>query len=351
MRKYNYSYLEKLALPPYTVSLMNQIERLDSRKYFLSKTYSETLPYLEKLARIQSVKASNEIEGIITTDERIKAIVNEKVAPKNHSEQEIAGYRDALDYIHTNFNKIKEIDSKEILHINKIMQSKNEDKDIIGGEYKKENVNIVRIDNFGHKHLRFKTVDYKFVNKNMQYMLESYDYFSNSNKINSLLLIACFILDFLCIHPFKDGNGRMSRLLSVLLLEKNGYDVVKYISFENEISKSRDYYYESLQESSYKWHENKNDYIPFINNFLYTLLRCYRELNKRFVLVKDKKPTKKQRVYELIKLNIVPTSKSELIQMLPDVKPRTIELTLNELMKNKKIKKIGTFKNAKYETL
>jgi Fic family protein len=226
------------------------------------------------------------------------------------------------------------------------MQSKNNR--IKGGVFKNKNVNIIEIDNFGHPHLRFKTVDYKFVNSAMQDLTTAFSWAFNNDKIDVLLLIPCFILDFLCIHPFRDGNGRMSRLLSVLLLYQTGYDVVKYISFENEINKTRDYYYDSLHQSSINWHTNKHDYMPFVENFLFMILRCYKEINNRFILVKNKKPTKAQRIYEIIKLNPCPTSKKNIKEMMPDTAIRTIELTLNKLVNQNKINRIGSKKQSTY---
>jgi Fic family protein len=349
MKTYNYDFLRNISIPAGIVSILNEISRLNQKTEIFQNQYSDIFLNLEDIAKIQSVKASNEIEGIVATDERIKAIVNEKIEPVGKSEQEIAGYKDALNYIHTNYKKI-DVTIKDILEINEIMQDRNNE--VQGGVFKNKNVNVIEIDEFNHAKLRFKTVDYKQVDDAMEQVELSYMSAIGESSINQLLLIPCFILDFLCIHPFVDGNGRMSRLLSVLLLYQNNCNVIKYISFENEINKHKHYYYDSLKDSSLNWHQNQNSYFPFIENFLLTLLRCYKELDKRFVLVKNKRPTKKQRVYELIKLNIVPTSKSDIVKMIPDAKIRTIELALNELVKNKKIKKIGTSnKTTKYKTI
>ena len=170
---------------------------------------------------------------------------------------------------------------------------------------------------------------------------------SNAN-INQLLLIPCVILDFLCIHPFRDGNGRMSRLLSLLLLYKNGYDAGKYISFEEQINNYKAYYYEALKESSAGWHTNENDYVPFIQNFLSMLYMCYKELDKRFAVLHGKRITKKARVEATVLNSLTPISKAEIGKILPDVSPTTVEAVLGAMVREGSIKKIGSARNVRY---
>ena len=170
----------------------------------------------------------------------------------------------------------------------------------------------------------------------------------DDSEINQLLLIPCVILDFLCIHPFQDGNGRMSRLLSLLLMYKNGFDVSKYISFEEQINLSKGSYYEALRQSSIDWHENKNDYIPFMENFLFTLYLCYKELDKRFLTLKSGKVSKAKRIEEIVLSAFIPISKKEIQDLLPDISVSTIERVLSEMLKDGKISKIGATNSAKY---
>ncbi|MDR0508642.1 MAG: Fic family protein [Candidatus Methanoplasma sp.] len=166
--------------------------------------------------------------------------------------------------------------------------------------------------------------------------------------IDPLILIPCFILDFLCIHPFSDGNGRMSRLLTLLLMYKNGIDTGKYISFEGQINESKERYYESLRRSSDGWHTNSNDYIPFIENFILTLFACCKELDRRFDVVGDKKANKGNRIEAIIKNSIGPISKKEIEELLPDISRTTIEAKLAKFQKQGKIEKIGSYKDARY---
>ena len=171
---------------------------------------------------------------------------------------------------------------------------------------------------------------------------------STDDRINQLLLIPCVILDFLCIHPFRDGNGRISRLLSLLLLYKNDYDVGKYVSFEEQINIRKTYYYEALQLSSDSWHTNENSYFPFIENFLSTLYMCYKELDKRFAVVHGKKITKKARIEATVLNSLTPLSKAEICKILPDVSPTTVEAVLGAMVKEGEIRRIGAGRASRY---
>ena len=170
----------------------------------------------------------------------------------------------------------------------------------------------------------------------------------NDANINQLLLISCVILDFLCIHPFRDGNGRMSRLLSLLLLYKNGYDAGKYVSFEEQINNYKAYYYEALQQSSAGWHENENSYVPFMENFLSMLYMCYKELDKRFAVVNGKKITKTARIEATVLNSLVPISKADICGILPDISSTTVETVLSKMVKAGQIKKIGQSRMTRY---
>ena len=163
-----------------------------------------------------------------------------------------------------------------------------------------------------------------------------------------MLLIPCVILDFLCVHPFRDGNGRLSRLLSLLLLYKNGYDVGKYISFEEQINHYKNSYYEALRKSSEGWQTNENSYFPFMEQFLSTLYMCYKELDKRFAVVHGRKITKKARVEATVLNSLTPISKAEICKILPDVSPTTVEAVLGQMVKSGSIKLIGKSRNTRY---
>ena len=168
------------------------------------------------------------------------------------------------------------------------------------------------------------------------------------SEISPLLLIPCVILDFLCIHPFMDGNGRVSRLLTVLLLYLSGYDIVRYISYEGQVNKYKESYYGALRSSSINWHENENDYIPFIVNFLQILYRCFRDLDETFTDISLKKAKKSERVESILMGAIVPVSKQDIVAKVPDISVKTVELVLSKMLKENKVKKIGSYKDARY---
>lgn len=345
MRKFDYTFLENGMLPANLINITGVIYSLktgsDIRKTKFEKIFTE----LEKVAKVQSIKSSNAIEGIITSDNRINAIVNQDSKPLNHNEAEIAGYRDCLNEIHLNYENM-EFSENTILKLHEMMMSYTGDE--FAGKYKTSNNLIIEQDENGNRKVRFTPLSSEETPKAMEQLVLAYIEAFNNSNINALLLIPCVILDFLCIHPFKDGNGRMSRLLSLLLLYKSGFDVGKYVSFEEQINNMKGYYYEALKESSDKWIDNKNSYIPFIQNFVSTLYMCYKELDKRFSVVNSNKITKTARIEATVLNSLTPISKREISDILPDVSPTTIEVALGNMVKENKIQIIGSGRNTKY---
>ena len=344
MRYFDYSFLEHGMLPAGLVNIVGAISELKTKETERKELYSELFVKLESIAKVQSVKGSNEIEGIVTSEQRINEIVNQNSAPLNHNEAEIAGYRDALDLIHAE-QAVLDIRERDILRLHEIMLSYSP---VGGGQYKQNDNVIMEIDSSGARKVRFATVSAEETKETMEQLVLAYIDARSNYNINQLLLIPCFILDFLCIHPFADGNGRMSRLLSLLLLYKNGFDAGKYISFEEQINHMKASYYEALKESSDGWREGKNSYFPFIENFITTLLFCYKELDKRFGVVNSKKVTKHKRVEATVLNSLLPISKQEICYILPDVSPTTIEAVLAGMLKGEQIEKIGNGRATKY---
>lgn len=345
MRRFDYSFLSQGLLPADLIGITATISELKAEANNRKRDNKNIFTQLESIAKVQSVKGSNAIEGIITTDKRIKEIVNGNSAPLNHDEQEIAGYRDALTLIHSSHDVLQMRESDVLrLHRTLLQYTGNN----YGGRYKLDDNVIMETDMYGNRRVRFEPVSAIETPQAMEQMLLAYMDAKSDSSINSLLLIPCVIVDFLCIHPFDDGNGRMSRLLSLLLLYKNGYDAGKYVSFEEQINKNKGMYYEALRQSSVGWHDGNNDYMPFVRNFITTLLMCYKELDKRFAVVKGKKVNKSNRVEAVVMDSLLPVSKAEIRELLPDVSIATIEKVLTNLMAQGKVIKIGTFKNAKY---
>ena len=338
MRIFDYSFLNNGLLPARLVNLTSSIASLKTMAGVRKDEYAQVFTELESIAKVQSVKSSNAIEGIVTSDERINAIVNQ-------NESEIAGYRDALNAIHLGYEHI-DFRQSDILRLHEMMMSIAGYE--YGGQYKTADNVILEVDAQGHQRVRFRPTLAAETPQAMEQLELAYLAARNDANINQLLLIPCVILDFLCIHPFRDGNGRMSRLLSLLLLYKNGYDAGKYVSFEEQINNYKAYYYDALQQSSEGWAENENSYFPFIENFLSMLYMCYKELDKRFAVVHGKKITKKARVEATVLNSLTPISKADICQILPDVSPTTVEAVLGAMVKSGSIKRIGQGRNTRY---
>lgn len=345
MHKFDYSFLDDGLLPAEIVNLTSSIAAFNAISKERKNNNKNVYTALEKIARVQSVKSSNEIEGIVTTDARIKEIVNGNSAPLNHSEREIAGYRDALDEIHSSHENM-EMNENMILHIHQVMTNITDNE--LSGHYKSEDNLIMEIDGNGRRRVRFTPVPASETKDAMEQLIYAYIDARDNPRINKLLLIPCVVLDFLCIHPFSDGNGRVSRLLSLFLLYKNGYDVGKYVSFEEQINESKEYYYDALQASSQGWHTNENSYFEYIKNFLSTLYKCYKELDKRFSTVNGKRISKTERIQQTVLNSVLPVSKSEICDILPDVSPTTVEAVLGKMVKTGSVKKLGQARATKY---
>ncbi len=345
MRKFDYSFLINGLLPAKLLNLTSDIFSLRTMAGTRKEEYASIFTELEAVAKVQSVKSSNAIEGIITSDDRIAAIVNRSSAPLNHNEAEIAGYRDALNAVHTEYENL-DFRAADILRLHEMMMSMTGYE--FGGHYKTDDNVIMEIDTNGNRKVRFRPTPASETPDAMEQLELAYMDARCDANINQLLLIPCVILDFLCVHPFRDGNGRISRLLSLLLLYKNGFDAGKYISFEEQINNRKAYYYDALQQSSAGWETNGNDYFPFIENFISTLYMCYKELDKRFAVLNGRKLTKKARIEATVLNSLTPISKVEICNILPDVSPTTVEAVLGAMVKDGRIKRIGAARATRY---
>ena len=270
MRNFNYEKIYAKLLTPEIVQLLAQIHE---HKGEHAKVQEDELTHLIEIARIQSTEASNRIEGIYTSDERLRNIVKDKTTPRNRSEKEIAGYRDVLSTVHESHDYIP-VKPGMILQLHRDLYKYSGMS--IGGNYKPSDNVIEEEDVQGNKHIRFQPVPAWETPEAMERLCQAYNDLCNNGQYDPLLMIPVFILDFLCIHPFNDGNGRMSRLLTLLLLYRAGYHVGKYISIEKLIERTKGAYYDDLQDSSFRWHEEENNYIPFVTYQLGVILAAYR---------------------------------------------------------------------------
>ena len=342
MRRYDYNFIRDLGIPSRTFSALHKVlsvnedleQMISSNKILFSK--------LMEIASIESVKGSNAIEGIASTDERTRGIVLHNTKPIGHDEKAIAGYRDALELIHKDWENLP-FDDTTICGLHKTIYSYLEG----GGTYKTTDNVIIDRTAEGDK-IRWMPVSAKETEENVNSMIAAYMEVSGDPEIEPAILIPCVILDFLCIHPFSDGNGRISRLLTDLLMYHHGLTVQKYVSIESAINATRDRYYDSLQASSEGWHENKNDYLPFILYFIDVLVMCVKELDKRRIAIIPKKNSKTERIEKTILESLVPISKAEICNILIDISPNTVESVLSKMIKDGKIIRIGTKRSARY---
>ena len=345
MRDYSYKNKWKNLLTPEIVSMLTQIHEFKGEHKLLMETKKDELTRLVETAKIQSTEASNRIEGINTSDIRLRALVSDKTHPRNRNEREIAGYRDVLKLIHDNYLYIP-IKPSIILQMHRDLY-KFEGYNI-GGTYKTSDNIIEEEDEQGNKFIRFKPVAAWETSEAMDRLCMAFDEVKLMGQTDMLLLIPMFILDFLCIHPFNDGNGRMSRLLTLLLLYREGYMVGKYISIEKLIDNTKDAYYDCLQSSSQGWHENANSYESFVKYLLGIILGAYREFSNRMEILSSNGISKPDKVREVIKNTVGTITKTEILQACPDVSQITVQRTLAELLEANKITKIGGGRYTKY---
>ena len=337
MRNYDLQNKWQKLLTPDIVALLTQIHEFKGEQNLFIEAHSDTLTQLVEIAKIQSTEASNKIEGIYTSDKRLKKIVLDKTTPRTRNEQEIAGYRDVLATIHESYEYIP-LRPSMILQLHRDLYKFSGMS--IGGSYKNADNVIAETDAQGNRFIRFQPVPAWETAEAMEMACQAYDQAVQSGA-NPLLIIPMFILDFLCIHPFNDGNGRMARLLTLLLLYRSGYIVGKYISLEKVIEQSKETYYETLQQSSFGWHENENNYAPFVRYLLGTIVAAYRDFSDRVQFLTTKGLSKPDRIRELIKTTLGKITKTEIMEKCPDISQATVQRTLIDLQKQGEILKLS----------
>ena len=345
MRSFDYKEEWKKLLTPEIVMYLTQIHEFKGEQTLFIEAKADTLSQLVDIAKIQSIAASNKIEGIYTSDERLKALVKDSTRPRTRNEREIAGYRDVLNTIHENHDYIPPKPSI-ILQLHRDLY-KFEGMDI-GGRYKTSDNIIEEQDAEGNKSVRFRPMPAWETPEAIEKICQSYDEALNSENIDALIIIPMFVLDFLCVHPFNDGNGRISRLLTLLLLYRSGYIVGKYISIEKLIEQTKEIYYESLQLSSAGWHENKNDYEPFVKYMLGVIVAAYRDFSSRVSLLTTQGMSKPDRVKEIIRATLGPITKTEILAKCPDISQVTVQRALADLVDKGDIVKLGGGRYTKY---
>lgn len=344
MRNFNYSLIRDQKWDSDVLGLIAAIYKEAGKQELYLRQRPEELEKLVEIAKIQSTEASNAIEGIVTTNTRIRQLVEEKTTPKNRDEQEIAGYRDVLNVIHDSFDAIS-IKRNYILQLHKMLYSHMNNP--LAGQTKNVQNYISATYPDGHVEVLFTPLAPFETPEALDRICEEYNRVIGNMELEPLIAIPVFIHDFLCIHPFNDGNGRMSRLLTTLLLYRSGFYVGKYVSLEAKIAKNKDLYYEALAACQIGWHEGTEDIVPFIKYLLGTILAAYKDFEDRMALVEIKLPALEMvRRASLNKIGRF--NKQDIRELCPTLSDSSIEGALRKLVASDELKKEGKGKNTCY---
>ncbi|MFA5346034.1 MAG: Fic family protein [Candidatus Omnitrophota bacterium] len=337
---------ENFELPLSAVWLTNSIAEYKGKQELYAKQSPQILKTLLETALIESAESSNRIEGVTVEHARLKPLVIGHSKPRDRSEEEIAGYRKALDLIHTKYTSLQ-ITPEAIKELHRLCRGESAD----AGKWKEKDNDIIRKHPDGHIEVIFKPISAAKTPEAIKQLCLSYEHSVSQLKYPDLYAVACLVLDFLSIHPFRDGNGRVSRLLTLLALYQHGFMVGKYISLERIIEQSKETYYETLNKSSQKWHESKHDAIPWFNYFLGTVLSAYKEFEERAENIKPARGAKTALLMEVINSQHGEFSISDIEHACPTVSRVMIKKVLLQMQKNKKIKCLGKGQLAKWKRM
>lgn len=345
MKVFDYVTFPAQLLTPEVCNLIAAIHEYKGKQELFFTAKADMLEILLKTAKIESTEASNKIENIVVSHRRLNELVSENALPQTRSECEITGYKEVLALIHDQHDAISLTPSIiRQLHRNLLVYQPEKN----GGHWKNADNVISEVDDSGKRHVRFRPASAFETPLCMDSLCEACNQALAINVYDPLLIIPLFILDFLCVHPFSDGNGRISRLLTLLLLYNQGYIVGKYISLERLINQSRDDYYDTLRQGSRNWHENKNDPLPFVSYTLRIVLKAYQTFESRVAGVIGQSLPKPERIRRLFEETLKPLTKREILRRFPDISPSTASKTLNALQKAGFIVKRGDRRTASY---
>ena len=347
MRDFNYSKIKEQKWDSEILGLVAAIYKYAGKQELYLNQRPKELEKLVEIAMIQSTESSNAIEGIVTTNARIKQLVEEKTTPKNRDEEEIAGYRDVLRIIHESYDVIP-ITKNYILQLHKILYSHMNNP--LAGQTKAVQNYISATYPDGRTEVLFTPMAPFETPAALEKICEEYNRIIGNLEVEPLLAIPIFIHDFLCIHPFNDGNGRMSRLLTTLLLYRSGFYVGRYISLEAKIADNKDLYYEALGKAQYGWHEGKEDGDPFIKYLLGTILAAYKDFEDRFEIIEEKLPAL-ELVRKAVQNKIGKFSKQDIRELCPSLSISSIEGSLRTLVKEGELMRGGSGKTTYYVRL
>ncbi len=361
MREFNYKKYKTYRWDNEIINYLSQIHEYKGKQELFLRQKPVEMEKLVEIAKVQSIESSNRIEGIITTATRVGQIAKEKTTPRNRDEKEIAGYRDVLNTIHESYKYIP-LNGNIILQLHRDLMQYAETR--TGGRYKITQNYLKEVKEDGTEVIRFTPVPPFETEPCINAICENYNSMLDDSSVDPLLIIPVFLHDFLCIHPFNDGNGRMSRLLTLLLLYKSSYQVGKYISIEKHIEKTKEAYYDALEASSEGWHENSEDPVIFVKYMLGVILACYREFESRVNIIsettvvsetangKKKTITIKSKAYDIVKASVDTKigkfTKREIVNICPSISEKSVEAAMKKLLDEGYIMKHGSGKNTFY---
>lgn len=334
---------ENIELPLSAVWLTNSIAEYKGKQELYAKQSPQVLKTLLETALIESAESSNRIEGVTVDHARLKPLIIGHSKPRDRSEEEVAGYRKALELIHTKHKNLR-ITPETIKELHRLCRGESWD----AGKWKEKDNDIIRKHADGRVEVIFKPVSAAKTPEMMKQLCLSYEHSISQLKYPDLYAVACLVLDFLSIHPFRDGNGRVSRLLTLLALYQHGFMVGKYISVERIVEQSKETYYETLNKSSQKWHEAKHNVIPWFNYFLGTVLAAYKEFEERAENIKPGRGAKTQIVTQAIERQVGEFAISEIERECSGVSRPMIRVILEGLRAKGKIEVLGTGRSARW---
>jgi len=347
VRSFEHNYLFDTPLSHALLMAVRSLGEFRGRQVLYSEQSPEILETLRRVAMVQSTESSNRIEGITVAADRLEALVVKKATPKDRSEQEVAGYRDVLATIHANYHKLR-LSTDLIQSWHKQMYRFTGES---GGEWKKKDNAILEVLPDGRQVVRFQPVSALATAKSMERLVTLFNRAMNEGKADQLLLIASFVFDFECVHPFLDGNGRIGRLLTLLSLYQAGYEVGRYISLERIVEESKETYYESLLKSSHKWHDAQHDLRPWWNYFLGMLTAAYNEFELRVGTITSARGAKREMVRRSVERMTGRFTIGDLKRACPGVSYPTLQRALADLRRTRKVRCLGRGPNAEWERI
>ena len=345
MRDFNYNVLPSELITADIMNLVAAIHEYKGKQELFIEAKPDILESMLEIAKIQSTGASNRIEGIYASEGRIDELVKMKAEPRNRSEREISGYRDVLSLIHESYDYMQPRPNV-LLQMHRDLYKYSPS--TIGGNYKNSDNAITETDAGGNSIVRFRPLSAFETPDAVEKLTSTFIDAIASQNYDPLLLISMFVLDFLCIHPFNDGNGRMSRLLTLLLLYRSGYIAGKYISIEMLIEKTKETYYEKLSDSSNSWQSGQNNYYAFVKYYLEIVLGVYKDFDSRVISLQNRKLSKPDRIKILFDSSLSTLSKKIILEKCSDISISTVEATLSSLLKDGYIVKTKAGKNTAY---